>query len=468
MMSGTDLLGVVPEMWLGVLAMILAVLATFRKSPGRAYVVGIIGSAIALGTLVFDAHAPTPSVFGGTYVLDRFGLELKAAIITLGGLALFAMREDLAGEDRAIEAPLLVVFGTLAGIIAVEAQNLALIAVAVTMLSAAIVGMLGLTPQSHRSAEAATKFFTFAALSGAAMVYGFGLIFGLGRSFGLESLSSGLSTAAPGALFFAGVLAYAGLAYEAALVPFAEWAPDVYEGARTSVTLWLSIVPKIASLTILARVFLAAFHAASTLAVVSLGVIAVASMTWGNLAAYGQTNLKRLLAYSGIAQAGFMAAAIAVEGRTGEAFGDFVFYAAAYAAMNGAAFFVLVALERRYGITTIEGLDGLGAAAPALGIALTFALLSLAGFPPFVGFAAKIALLRATFASDQVWLGVALAANTVLALGYYVRPITRIWGFARAPVAPNVVLVRYVGPALAIAAAANVALGLIPALIAPR
>jgi len=467
MMSAADLLGVVPEMWLGVLAMILAVLATFRTSPGRAYVVGIVGSAIALGTLVFDAHAPTPSIFGGTYVLDRFGLELKAVIITLGGLALFAMREDLAGEDRAIEAPLLVVFGTLAAIIAVEAQDLALIAVVVAMLSSAIVGMLGLT-QSHRSGEAATKFFTFAALSGAAMVYGFGLIFGLGHSLGLQSLPSGLTTASPGALFFAGMLAYAGLAYEAALVPFAEWAPDVYEGAPTSVTLWLSIVPKIAALTILGRVFLAAFHPASTLAVVSLSVFAVASMTWGNLAAYGQTNLKRLLAYSGIAQAGFMAAAIAVEGRTEEAFGDFVFYAAAYATMNGAAFFVLVALERRYGITTIEGLEGVGAAAPLLGVALTFAMLSLAGFPPFVGFAAKIALLRATFASGQVWLGVALAANTVLALGYYVRPITRIWRSARTPVSPLDILVRYVGPALAIAAAANVALGLAPALIAPR
>jgi len=467
MMSAADLLGVVPEMWLGVLAMILAVLATFRTSLGRAYVVGIVGSAIALGTLVFDAHAPTPSIFGGTYVLDRFGLELKAVIITLGGLALFAMREDLAGEDRAIEAPLLVVFGTLAAIIAVEAQDLALIAVVVAMLSSAIVGMLGLT-QSHRSGEAATKFFTFAALSGAAMVYGFGLIFGLGHSLGLQSLPSGLTTASPGALFFAGMLAYAGLAYEAALVPFAEWAPDVYQGAPTSVTLWLSIVPKIAALTILGRVFLAAFHPASTLAVVSLSVFAVASMTWGNLAAYGQTNLKRLLAYSGIAQAGFMAAAIAVEGRTEEAFGDFVFYAAAYATMNGAAFFVLVALERRYGITTIEGLEGVGAAAPLLGVALTFAMLSLAGFPPFVGFAAKIALLRATFASGQVWLGVALAANTVLALGYYVRPITRIWRSARTPVSPLDILVRYVGPALAIAAAANVALGLAPALIAPR
>ena len=467
MMSGADLLGVVPEMWLGVLAMILAVLATFRTSLGRAYVVGIVGSAIALGTLVFDAHAPTPSIFGGTYVLDRFGLELKAVIITLGGLALFAMREDLAGEDRAIEAPLLVVFGTLAAIIAVEAQDLALIAVVVAMLSSAIVGMLGLT-QSHRSGEAATKFFTFAALSGAAMVYGFGLIFGLGHSLGLQSLPSGLTTASPGALFFAGMLAYAGLAYEAALIPFAEWAPDVYEGAPTSVTLWLSIVPKIAALTILGRVFLAAFHPASTLAVVSLSVFAVASMTWGNLAAYGQTNLKRLLAYSGIAQAGFMAAAIAVEGRTEEAFGDFVFYAAAYATMNGAAFFVLVALERRYGITTIEGLEGVGAAAPLLGVALTFAMLSIAGFPPFVGFAAKIALLRATFASGQVWLGVALAANTVLALGYYVRPITRIWRSARTPVSPLDILVRYVGPALAVAAAANVALGLAPALIAPR
>ena len=468
MMSATDLLGVVPEMWLGVLAMILAVLATYRNAPARTYIVGIVGCAVALATLAFDMHAPSASVFGGTYVLDKFGLELKAVIIMVGGLALFAMREDLDGEDRSSEVPLFTIFGTLAATIAVEAQDLALIAVAIAMLSAAIVGMLALTPLVHRSNEAATKFFTFAALSGAAMVYGFGLVFGLGRSLSLESLPDRLSAASPGALFFAGVLAYAGLAYEAALVPFAEWAPDVYEGARTSVALWLSIVPKIAALTVLARVFLAVFHPATTLAVAAMGLAAALSMTWGNLAAYGQANLKRLLAYSGIAQAGFMAAAIAVAGRAGEGFGDFVFYAAAYAAMNGAAFAVLVALERRYGITSLEGLDGLGAAAPALGLALTFALLSLAGFPPFVGFAVKIAVFRATFASGQIWLGVVFAANTVLALGYYVRPIAHVWGFSRAPVAARVDLLRYAGPALLIAAAANVAFGFAPQLIVPK
>jgi len=303
MMSEGDLLGVVPEIWLGILGMILAVLATFRTSTGRAYVVGIAGLAIALATLAFDLHAPTPRVFAGTYVLDRFGLELKVVVITLGGLALFALREDLAGEDRAIEAPLLVTFGTLAAAIAVEAQDLALVTVAVAMLATVVLGMLGLAPRSSHASEAATKFFTFAALSGAAMVYGFGLILGLGHSLGYASLPSRLVAASPGTLFFAGTLVYAGLAYEAALVPFAEWAPDVYEGARTSVTLWLSIIPKIAALTILARFALAALHPTSTLTVVTLGIAAVASMTWGNLAAYGQSNLKRLLAYSGIAQA---------------------------------------------------------------------------------------------------------------------------------------------------------------------
>lgn len=468
MMSAADLLGVVPEMWLGMLAMILTVLATFRTAPGRTYAAGIVGSAIALGTLFFDVHAPTRSVFGGTYILDRFGLELKAVIIALGALALFAMREDLAGEERASEAAPLVAFGTLAGTLAVEAQDLALIAVAIAMLAAAIVGMLGLTPKTRRSQEAAAKFFTFAALSGAAMLYGFGLLFGLGHSLGLGALRAGLAAASPGALFFAGVLAFAGVAYEAALVPFAEWAPDVYEGACTSVTLWLSIVPKIAALTVLARVFSAALHPASSVAVESMAVVAAVSMTWGNLAAYGQTNLKRFLAYSGIAQAGFMASAIAVEGRTAEGFGAFVFYAAAYAAMNGAAFSVLVVLERRYGITSMEGLAGSGAAAPALGIALTFALLSLAGFPPFAGFAAKIALLRVTFASGQSWLGVVLAANTVLALGYYVRPIAHVWRSSQPPLPRQAGLVGYAWPAVAVAAAANIVFGLVPQFIAPR
>ncbi|GAC1544020.1 MAG: NADH-quinone oxidoreductase subunit NuoN [Vulcanimicrobiaceae bacterium] len=467
-MRAADLLGVVPEMWLGLLAMTLTVLATFRKVPGRVYVAGIAGFAGALATLVFDARAPDARVFGGTYALDGLGLELKAIVLIAGGVALVALREDLAGEDRAGEAPALVAFGTLGATIAIEARDLALIAVALAMLAAAVVGMLALTPASRRAGEAATKFFTFAAFSGAAMLYGFGLFFGLGRGLGLDTLTENLRNAPPGALFFAGVLAYAGIAYEAALVPFAQWAPDVYAGARTSVTLWLSIVPKIVALAVLARVFIAVLHPGSTLAVVSLGVAAALSMTWGNLGAYGQSELKRLLAYSGIAQAGFMAAAIAVAGRTTEGFGDFVFYAAAYATMNGAAFLALVILERRYGITTLAGLAGIGRAAPALGVALTFALLSLAGFPPFVGFAVKIAVLRATFSGGQPWLGIVFAVNTVLALGYYVRPIARIWDFSREPVSPIVDVLPYAGPALALATLANVILGLIPATIAPR
>jgi NADH-quinone oxidoreductase subunit N len=160
-----------------------------------------------------------------------------------------------------------------------------------------------------------------------------------------------------------------------------------------------------------------------------------------------------------------MASALAVSARSTSALDALLLYVAAYAAMNGLAFASVLAIERRFGVTTIDGLNGVGASAPWLGLALTTALLSLAGFPPFVGFAAKVALLQATFSAHEPWLGISIALNSVLSLGYYLGPIARIWTGTRLPLRP---FVRVGTAAVVIMALANVVLGLAPQLAMPR
>jgi NADH-quinone oxidoreductase subunit N len=463
--SANDLLAVVPEMVLGALGMVLVIFATVRQRPQLAYGTGTIGLALALVALVWDLRAPATSAFMGTYRLDGYGLPAKAVAIAFGAVALSAMRRDLEDSPRFTEAPAFVVFGTLAACVLVEAQDLALIAVALTMLAAAVYGLLGTAPGSARAVEATLKFFVLSALTGAVTLYGFAMLFGLGRSLDEATLATRLAAGPPVVVAFAAVLTGAAFLFESALVPIAEWAPDVYQGARTSVTLWLSVVPKTAALVALARLVATALQGRLEMVVIAVGVIAVASQVWGNLAAYAQRDLKRMLAYSGIAQAGFMASAVAVSARSPSALDALLLYIAAYAVMNGLAFASVLAIEWRFGSTTIDGLNGVGASAPWLGLALTTALLSLAGFPPFVGFAAKVALLQATFSVHEPWLGVAVAVNSVLALGYYLGPITRIWTGTRFPARP---FVRVGTAALVITALANVVFGLAPQLAMPR
>jgi NADH-quinone oxidoreductase subunit N len=464
-MTTNDVLAVVPEMLLGIAGMVLILLATIRSRPRLAYAAGVAAMLCALGALVFDAHAPESSAFMGTYRLDTAGLVAKAVAIALSLIAILAMHRDLEESPRAAEAPAFVAFGTLAACTLVEAQDLALIAVGLTMLATAVYGLLGMSPRSSQADEAALKFFVLSALTGAVSLYGFAMLFGLGRSLDIGSLATSLSAAHPLAFGFAAIAASAVLLFESALVPAAEWAPDVYQGARTSVTLWVSILPKTAALVVFARLVATALQGSYEAIVIAVGVVAVCSQVWGNVAAYAQRDLKRLLAYSGIAQAGFMASAVAVSGRSSGALDALLLYVVAYAAMNGLAFSSLLFLERRFGVTSIEGLAGIGISSPWVGVAFTAAMLSLAGFPPFVGFAGKVALIQTVFAAHATWLGIAIAVNSVVALGYYLGPIQRIWTGPRQATRP---FVRVSVAAVVVTGVANIVFGLAPQLVIPR
>ena len=228
-------------------------------------------------------------------------------------------------------------------------------------------------------------------------------------------------------LFLTGIaLVMAGLAFKASVAPFHQWTPDVYEGAPTPVTGFMAVATKAAAFGILLRLFdVALIDAAQTWAP-AFATLAVITIVVGNVGAIGQSSLKRLLAYSSVAQAGYMLAGVVVTTRLGIA--ATVFYLAIYVVMNLAAFAVIVARERETGLgDDISSLYGLGADRPALAWPMTIAMLALAGFPATAGFFGKIYLINASVDNGYAWLGVVIVLGSAVSLAYYLRVVAAVW-----------------------------------------
>jgi NADH-quinone oxidoreductase subunit N len=289
-------------------------------------------------------------------------------------------------------------------------------------------------PRSH---EGALKYVVYGGVASGVMAYGMSWLFGLTRSLYLPEIAERALAATheqghlPNALAIAVACILAGFAYKIAAVPFHMWAPDVYEGAPTLVAAFLSVGPKAAGFAVLVRFFREAFAAQTPLSEaeapwpILAGVLAVATMTVGNLSALGQTNVKRLLAYSSIAHVGTMLLAFSLFSDEGVA--AIAFYLVAYAATNLGAFLVVLAVGEAVGDESVDGLRGLSTRAPGMAAALAIFFLSLIGLPPFAGFVGKLyvftALLDAPgeYRGWHTFLALAGAINTVLSLFYYAR-----------------------------------------------
>lgn len=422
-MTSADLQSVIPEMICGALGMLLVVLAPlFRRNAAVLYTVAIAGLGCVLGTLL-TIHPQVRAPFGGTYEVDAVSTFMRVIVVIAALITLPVMAGALHADERTADAPIFVVFGTLGAMVLCGADDLALVSVALVATSTAVYVLAGIRSRSSRSREAAVKLVVFSMVNNAIMLFGFALLFGITDSLNFHGMRAAMTGAPLPAVILALCMIFAGFAFEAVIVPFHEWAPDTYQGAPGPCVLWISLAPKLAALALILRFYAEVFPHTAQLA---LGIVAVLSMTWGNVAGYVQHDLKRLLAYSGIGHAGFMLAAIATLGNSPTATQAFLIYAASYVAMNGAAFAVASLLERNGGIALAD-LAGLPRREPGAAIALTVALLSLAGFPPFVGFIAKVVVIQTAFSGGATWLGALIAFNAVLALGYYVRPLVVMW-----------------------------------------
>jgi NADH-quinone oxidoreductase subunit N len=290
--------------------------------------------------------------------------------------------------------------------------------------------------RDSRSTEAGVKFLLLSAMSSAVLLYGMALTYGFTGTTQLseifERLGASFDSTVPFgsyALLLGAILIVAGFGFKIASVPFQMWVPDVYEGAPTPITAYLSVASKAAGFAVILRVFYLAFGALSLDWSALFSVLSAASMTVGNLVAIAQSNIKRMLAYSTIAHAGFLmvgVAAIAARVPAGETTigpSGVLFYLGAYAVTNLAAFFAIIAISSRTGSDMISSFAGMGRRAPFLALVLAFSMVSLLGIPPTAGFMGKLYIFSAAMKSDLAWLVVVGVVNSAVSAYYYLRVV---------------------------------------------
>jgi NADH-quinone oxidoreductase subunit N len=400
-------------------------------------------AALALALIWVPQDAAPRGLFGGLMARDPFADFIKTvALVATMVVGVVAARArdtlDAPWDREAPELYALLLTATLGVHLMATAADLLMVYLALELVSLISYVLTGFTRGSRRSAEAALKYVIYGGVASGAFLYGLSLLYGLAASTALPDVRAALAGAPPLLAFVALALCLAGFGYKVAVVPFHMWAPDVYEGAPTPVAAFLSVAPKAGGFALLLRFFGGDAAAPSVWVMLAL-VLAVVSMTAGNLAALGQQNIKRLLAYSSIAHAGYVFLGVAAGAPAGHK--AILFYLGVYLFMNLAAFTVVAAVAERGGGETVDSWAGLGARMPLAAFVMTVALFALAGLPPTAGFIGKYYLFAAVVGAGQAsgagmfYVAALVAvANSVLSLYYYAR-IARAMYLQPAPAA---------------------------------
>ncbi|MHB8773275.1 MAG: NADH-quinone oxidoreductase subunit N [Syntrophales bacterium] len=419
---------ILPELTITVTAMIALLLGAF----GRRAIVGTIAGSVALVgsglALLFTLSlwSANAAIYNGLYTIDNFGTFFKglalivAILVTLLSLR-YVEREDIVkGEYYA-----LTLFGVLGMMIMVSSTHFVTIFIGLEVMSIAIYVLCGMLSGNPRSAEASLKYFLLGAFATAFLLYGIALVYAATGLLDIREIAdyivSGRFQLTP--LFMIGIaMLVVGFGFKTAAVPFHMWTPDVYEGAPTSITAFMATGIKAAAFGAFLRVFYTAFLPLLGAWSGMLWLIAVATMTIGNITALVQDDVKRMLAYSSIAHAGYILIAFVV----GDLFSSvgILFYLLVYTFMNIGAFAVVIILGKKGRQRTgIEHYAGLAGRHPLIAIAMTVFLLSLAGIPPLAGFMGKFYVLSAAIKAKYYWLAVIGVLNSVVAAYYYLRVV---------------------------------------------
>jgi NADH-quinone oxidoreductase subunit N len=395
--------------------------------------IGVLGALIPVLTLAADGANRT--MFDGAYVVDNYALVLKGLFLVAAYVTLL-LSFDYIGEGDYYrgEFYVLLLTSVLGMTVMASARDLISIFVALETISIPTFALAAWRKHDPKSNEAGLKYFLIGVISTAVMLYGMSLVYGLSG----ENLLGKIADYAQGdltPLFAVGVfLTLAGFAFKISAVPFHFWAPDTYEGAPTPVTAFLSVASKAGGFVALLSIVKFGFFPSDDSWQPILWVLAAASMTLGNLAALRQTNIVRMLAYSSIAQGGFMLVPLAVAADVGKggqsAWEAVVVYLLIYAAMNLGAFAVVIAAARRTGSAEVSSFSGLGRTDPKLAVMMSVFVFSLAGIPPLAGWFAKFVMFRAVFDAGTTFaviLGVIAAVNAVVAFFYYSGIARQMW-----------------------------------------
>jgi NADH-quinone oxidoreductase subunit N len=426
-----------PEIILTIGILLIVTIDLLVSGDNKALMTGLTVATLlaALASVVSLYDQPAQSLFVGMLALDPFSLYFKLLVIatTLVVVVFGLQSSDIDHKYAEFYAVFLTV--GLGGFLMASATNLLMMYLALELVSIPSFVLTGYQKHVRRSNEAALKYVVYGGVSSGIMLYGFSLLYGLTGTLDVHEIGAALASGdVPDVtLFIAATLAMAGFGYKVASVPFHFWCPDVYQGAPTPVTAFLSVAPKAVGFAMIARFF---YLGLSTFDGVSgevlggqwtelLAVIAAATMTLGNLTAIWQNNLKRLLAYSSIAHAGYMMMGIVMLSPAG--LQAIMFYTGVYLFMNLGAFLVVILIAERTGSEDISEFRGMGWRAPFLSVAMTVFLASLTGLPPTAGFIGKVYLFAAVVEGGLWWLAVVGVLNSAVSLYYYWRVVRTIY-----------------------------------------
>lgn len=403
--------------------------------------ISIVGSIVS-GIFLILQSGVVSGAFQDLTAIDPFADFFKMIILisTIIVIIMSEFSEELHKRDVWMGEFYMLVIGMAIGMfLLVGATNLILIYLAIETMSMSSYVLAGYTKEIKRSSEASLKYVIFGSLSSGIMVYGMSLMFGMTGSLNIYEIHSyfvqyGFSELA---VFISGLMIISGFAYKMSAVPFHFWTPDVYEGSPITITAYLSVASKAAGFAIFIRFVRLTFSDPITSddstwnMLVNLpwdmviAVLAVVTMTLGNLIALWQTNLKRMLAYSSIAHAGYLLMGVVVMSNSGIM--SILVYLFFYMLMNFGAFFVVMLFAHKIGSEELDDYEGLGYRAPVLATCLTLFLISLTGLPPTAGFIGKLVLFGAVLEGGWYWLAVIGVVNSVISLFYYTKVIRNMW-----------------------------------------
>lgn len=412
-----DLRPLIPELVVTAASLVILVGDALLRGP-RARAAWLVLGLVALAAAGMAVWRSGEVSFGTLYVRDRLANAMHAVALGVAAVGLLLARDYLVrtGLDRG-EYYSLLLLSTVGAMLMASAQDLLFLFVALETLSMPLYVLAGFARDSRRSQEASLKYFLLGSFASALMLYGVGLVYGAVGGMGLGRLAEG-----PASLpLLVGLgLVVVGLGFKAAVVPFHAWAPDVYEGAPVPAVAFMSVLAKVGAVGALLRVLPVTVPHLASAWQPPLAAVAAATMVVGNLAALRQTNLKRMLAYSSVAHAGYLL--IGISAGNGAGVWSVVYYLAVYAASNLGAFGVLTLLERA-GVEAdeVEDLRGLSQRAPGAAAAFALFMASLTGLPPTAGFVGKFYLFTAALQVGLLWLAVVGVLTSVISVAYYLR-----------------------------------------------
>ncbi|RFZ83788.1 NADH-quinone oxidoreductase subunit NuoN [Shinella sp. WSJ-2] len=418
-----------PEIILAVGALVLLMIGVFSGERSGTTVIGLAVAVLIIAGLWLVLSTGEGQAYGGAFVSDAFAKFMKVLAL-IGSITAMVMTVGHARSQQLdrFEFPVLIVLSTLGMLLMISANSLLSLYLALELQSLALYVVAAINRDSLRSTEAGLKYFVLGALSSGMLLYGMSLVYGFTGHIGFQDIAAALTAEGRSlGLVFGLVFILAGLAFKISAVPFHMWTPDVYEGAPTPVTAFFAAAPKVAAMAMLVRIVIEAFQPVVADWQQVIVFISIASMLLGSFAAIGQTNIKRLMAYSSIGHMGYALVGLASGSMAGVR--GVALYMLIYMVMTLGTFAIILAMRRKDGenVEEISDLAGLSSTNPFMATVLTILMFSLAGIPPMAGFFAKYFVFMAAIEAQLYALAIIGVLSSVVGAYYYLRVVKVMW-----------------------------------------